>query len=189
MSIETITINIKKLIESGLTIESYFILECIYRDDNESLESYVEKCGKIDKSCFIDLIQKAYLIPITGDVTFSKLKLTPKALNTIGHTKFLDHDRFFNELREVYPRKVGRRSLHQDLSGVKKKYKSIIDSEEMHVNILNCVRLYIKELKDTGRLEYIQLLPTFINQRNYEQYLEESSNITDNEETVDYNAI
>jgi len=189
VSIETIKINIKKLIESGLTIESYFILECIYRDDNDSLESYVENCGKIDKSCFIDLIQKSYLMPIIGDVIFSKLKLTPKALNTLGYTKFLDHERFFKELKEVYPRKAGKRSLHQDLSGVKKKYKSIVDSEEMHIVILNCIRLYIKELKDTNRLEYIQLLPTFINQRNYEQYLEEASNITDNEETVDYNAI
>lgn len=186
MSVETIKINIKKLIEAKLTIESYFILECVYREDQTTLELYVKNSGKMDKFCFNNLIENSYLMNIDGDITFDKLKLTPKALNILGYNSFLDHKRYFKELRAVYPKKSGKRSLHQDLNGCERKYKSIIDSEEMHTIILKCVELYLKELKDTGRMEYIQLLGTWINQRNYEQYLEDITNNTETkEETYD----
>lgn len=188
MSVDTIQIDTKKLFRSGLSIEAMFILECIHHDDNTLIEEYVRNCGQIDRSVFIKLIEKFYIEPIEGDITFDKLKLTPKALVEFNYTVKLDHAKFFKELREVYPKKVGRRPLQTDLAGCAKKYKSIIKSEEDHNLILKCVKLYVKDLTDDGRLQYIQLLPTWLNQRNFESYLDEARN-TNNIEADTYNQI
>lgn len=188
MSHEVIKINFNKLLKTGLNIEQMFILDCISNGDDSLLEEYVRHCGSIDKSVFNGLVDRGYIKTITGDITFSKLVLTQKAFEDFNYGEKLDHVRFFKELREVYPKKVGKRTLHQDLAGCAKKYKSIIKSEKDHEEILNCVRLYVKDLTDDGRLQYIQLLSTWLNQRNFESYLEDARNI-DKVETDTYNQI
>jgi hypothetical protein len=188
MSHEILKINVNKLLKTGLNIEQMFILDCISNGNDFLLEEYVIHCGAIDKSVFNDLIDKGYIKPIQGDITFGKLALTQKALDDFEYGVKLDHQRFFKELRDIYPKKVGKRSLHQDLAGCAKKYKSIIKSEKDHEEILKCVKLYVKDLTDDGRLQYIQLLPTWLNQKNFESYLEEARNI-DKVETDTYNQI
>jgi hypothetical protein len=187
MSVDTIQINVEKMFRLGLSIESMFILDCIHKEDENLLVEYVRNCGVMDRSIFITLMEKSYIEKFDGDIIFNKLKLTPKALVDLGYSK-LDHARFFKELRETYPKKVGKRPLQTDLAGCAKKYKSIVKSEEEHNLILNCVKLYVKDLKDDGRLQYIQLLPTWLNQRNFESYLDEARNIDKIEEDT-YNQI
>jgi len=188
MSVDIIEISTEKLFRSGLSIEAMFVLECIHKDDNTIIEEYVRHCGTIDKSVFLKLVESKYIEPIEGDITFNKLKLTPKALTDFNYRNKLDHSRYFKELREAYPKKVGRRPLQTDLAGCAKKYKSIIKDEQDHELIIKCVKLYVKDLTDDGRLQYIQLLPTWLNQRNFESYLEEAKN-TNTIEADTYNQI
>lgn len=176
MSEDIIEINIEKLLKIGLSLESYFVLDCIYRNRQLLLEEYVTTFGQIDKPVFINLIEMGYIKPIVSEITFDVLKVTQKFLNDFGYSK-LDHKRYFKELKDTYPTKaINGRRLHQDLANCEKKYKNIVDSEQTHKNILKCVQLYIEDLKRTGSSQYIQLLSTWINQKNYEQYLEEAIN-------------
>lgn len=189
MNEDEIVINTKILIKTGLSIEQYLILECTNKGFQKTLEDYATKLGSINKSVFIDLSTKGYIENIEGDIKFEKLKLTEKFYKDFSYVK-LDHNKYFKELREVYPKKVGSRSLHQDLPGCKKKYKNIIDSEETHKTILKCIELYLLELKNDNRMQYIQLLSTWLNQRNFEQYYEEALKLDKIENKQDtYNSV
>lgn len=189
MSEDEIVVNIKLLIKTGLSLEEYLILECVHKDYKKTLEDYVTKFGAIDRSVFISLNKAGYIKDFEGDIMFNKIKLTDKYYQVFGYVE-LDHDKFFKELRETYPKRVGGRSLHQDLSSCKKKYKQIVDSEETHRTILKCVKLYLLELQSGNRLQYIQLLPTWLNQRNFEQYYEEAISLDEvNKKEDTYNAI
>lgn len=173
MSEDNIVINVSILLKTGLSLEQYFILECIHRQSRDNLQSYVSKFGILDKSVFNNLVQLGYLNKYDGDVYFEKLKLTNLFYKDFGYEK-LDHERYFKELREVYPKKYIKRSLHQDLPRCRKEYKNIVDSEETHKTILKCVKLYLLELESDGRMQWIQLLSTWLHQRNFEQYYEEA---------------
>lgn len=189
MSEDNIVINSKILLKTGLSLEQYFILECINKQYRDVLVGYVSKFGILDKSVFNELMTIGYIEPFEGDIFFEKLKLTSVFYTDFGYVK-LDHERFFKELREVYPKKYIRRSLHQDLPRCRKLYKDIVDSQETHQTVLKCVKLYLQELQTDGRMQWIQLLPTWLQQRNFEQYYEEAIRLDKIEDKVDtYNSI
>lgn len=178
---DKVVIESKKILNSGLSIQAYFVLYCIAYDMQSLLEDYVEKKGKIDKSDFKTLTDEGYLEIKGNDIVFKNLKITDKTKELFEISKVLDHKRFFQELKDVYPKrvKIGKRSrsLHQDMESCEKKYKQLIDSEEFHKKILLCVKAYVKELEDSGRLEFMQMLPTWINQKNYQVYIDDIDSI------------
>lgn len=191
MYAEKLTIDVKKLIKAGLSIEEHFILDCIHKDNQELIEEYVENCGTIGRPVIDKLISLEYIQSVKDEVTFSKLRLTKKSIDYLGSDK-LDHSRFFKELREVYPKRVkvgrGYRSLHQNLDVTEKKYKAIITSESLHKLILKCVKLYLIELESTNRMDFIQMLSTWINEKNYQIYMDEAINfkeVISNEDNYD----
>lgn len=175
MSVKKIEINTKKLFESNLSIESYFILYCLVNSYKELIEDYVKINGKIDRLRFEELERLKYIELNINDnnenIVFNNIKITQNGINIIGFEK-LDHDRYFNELKQVYPKKAGIRSLHKDNIRSRKLYKDIVTSEELHKKILKCIELYVNEHKRSNSIEYLQLLPTFLQQRNYEQYID-----------------
>jgi len=178
-------VDISKLLNTGISIEMYFIINCIYYEQRDVLEKYVLKCGRIDVSVFQKLIDLDYIIKLNEPLIFPNLKVTDKALKSLGLICELDHNRFFEELKAAYPStfKVGKkvvRRFHQDMADCRKKYKSIIDSEEKHNLIIKCVNLYIKEQKDSGKMEFTQMLSSFLNQSNYEMYMDEARSIDSN---------
>ncbi len=190
MSVEKIIeINVQKLTESRLSFESYFILVCLVNSERDLLENYVRTNGKIEKSRFEELIKLDYIrIKNLEDLTFSGIEVTEKAKELIGIQE-LDHKRFFKELKEIYPRRGGTRSLHTDNARSRKLYKDIVTSEDLHNKILKCVQLYTNELKRSNNLQYMQLLPTFLHQRNYEQYLDDVEKGIKNEVKTNISAI
>lgn len=192
MSVDRLVIDVNKFINAGLSLDMHFILLCILNNAQHTLEEYVNKCGSIGRPAFDTLVERDYIEPIDSPITFAKLKLTNKGKKYITNED-LDHPKFFKELKLTYPSKVkvgkSYRRLHQDLESCERKYKNLITSEEMHRNILKCVELYIKELKDTNRLEYIQMMSTWINQKNYEVYLEEAIKSEILEEDEGYNIV
>ena len=62
----------------------------------------------------------------------------------------------------------------------RKLYKDTIRKDiDKHNLILKCIKLYIKDKKDGNSLEFIQALPAFLHQRNWEAYVEEANEIED----------
>ena len=59
-----ITINMNNVFKLGLSIEQYFVLECIYNKNKKLLESYANNCGKIDRSKLKELANLGYIEPI-----------------------------------------------------------------------------------------------------------------------------
>ena len=174
MYVKEIVINVEKLFSSGLLIDSYFLLNCIHNSQKELLETYSDKCGLISRPAIEQLKSKGYIEELDGNITFAKIIPTDKTVKLLG-SKTLDHDRFFQELRNVYPKKTpSGRVLQTNIPVCKKKYKEIVDSEETHKTILKCVELYYNNLKSNGKGEFTQALPAWLHQKNYESYFEEA---------------
>lgn len=196
MYVERLIIDIKSLTKSGLPIESYFILQCIIEGAKETLEDYVRCNGKIGSSVFQSLCKDGWIELKGANIIFEHLHLTQKTTDLFKSTKtILDHKKFFKELKEVYPSMAkfnGKiRRLHQDLEGCERKYRSIVDSEELHEQILKCVKLNIRELMNKdGTLEFLPMLSTWINKRNYQAYLPDIENFKEIEQGDDsYNVV
>lgn len=196
MYVEKKVIDITKLISSGLSINLYFILHCIYSKDKHLLEEYVNRIGKIDRLVFDSLQENGWIKINSESLIFDNLSLTEKSINLFKQqNSILDHKKFFKELREIYPKRVkistGQyRPLHSNLEGCERKYKAIVESEEMHKKILLCVKAYVKNLEDTNKTEYIQLLLTWLNQKNYQVWMEQIDEGLSNIDIVDeYNVI
>ena len=185
-------IDYDKILNSDLTIDQYCILQIIAKEHRSFLEKYVTKYGKIDMSVFNILNKKGYLDIIGDNITFNSLKITEKT-KVLFDLNTLDHKWFFKELKDAYPKRVKinkrTRSLHQNMEDCEKKYKQIVDSEETHKKILKCVKAYVKELEDSGRLEFIQMLSTWINQKNYQTYIEEIENYEEDLKEDNYNIV
>ncbi len=171
---EKIEINLSLLFKNLVSLEQYFILYCVYRELQSNLEQYCIKYGTFDKKVFKQLEEKGYLFPIDSEITYESLKLTEKYYNDFELVNELDYDKLFNELRDIYPKKVkGRAALQTDLAKCKKKYRDICSSLEKHKLVLECTKLYINDLTKAGKLEFIQALPAYLNQRTYEGYEDE----------------
>lgn len=195
MYVEKLVINTGKLIKSGLSIEAYFTLVCLSHDYQEVIELYVDKISRIDKSVFKALIDAGWVEIIGESITFDNIKITNKTdkfFNIVTTT--LDHKKFFQELRDTYPKSAKfrgkRRPLHSDMDACEKKYRAIIDSEELHKKIIKCVKMYTNDLmKKDGSLEFMQLLSTWINQKNYQSYIDDTDDFKESEETNTYDAV
>lgn len=181
------TININNVIKSTLRLEEYFILDCLNKKNRLLLEDYVRSCGIIEKSRFDNLFNLGYIEAFDAEnIVFDGLKLTSKALKILGWDKSFED--YFKELREVYPKQAGKsgRQLHKDLPRCKKLYKEIVDCEETHNLIIKCIKMDVEHHRKNGKLEYLQMLPTFLHQRNYEAYLEEVKNIKEFEDSGEH---
>lgn len=194
MSVENskITIELNNVFKSGLSIEQYFVLYCVFNKHKSLLEQYIEKCGKMDKLRFKELADLGYIEPFNeNNIVFEVLFITSKTLSMFGWSK--SPKDYFNELKAVYPSKVkiykGYRRLHQDLPRCERLYKEIVENnEEIHNLVIKCVKLYVRELENTGKLEFIQMLSTFLHQRSYDMYMEEAKSSTELEDTT-YNNV
>lgn len=171
---KSISIDINKLFKSGLPIESYFLLECLFKSNKDLLELYVDNCGKISKPGIELLIKEGYIEPIENNITFNTLKVTSKSEKLLGKNK-LDYDKLFAEFQEIYPKKtpLGRR-LNTAPDECKKKYINLIDSIDEHNTHLKCVFMCFNELKSSGRIEYAQAMPAWLNQKNYKVYWDDA---------------
>ena len=190
MLCKTIKIDKKKLLDSGLLIEAYFLLECISKSDREYLEMYVDKCGKVSRLAVEQLLSKGYIDSIPENITFSAIRLTEKSVKFLGNNA-LDHDRFFKELRDSYLKKTpDGRPLQTNIESCKKKYRDIVKSEETHTTILKCIKLHFEYLRVNNKLEFAQALPAFLNQKNYESYWEDALKLDSNvSEEEGYDAV
>ena len=84
----------------------------------------------------------------------------------------------FEELKNTYPKSIkgpngAKRVLHTDMARCRKLYKDTVKIDvSLHNLILKCIKLYIKDKKEGNSVEFIQALPAFLHQRNWEGYID-----------------
>lgn len=172
-------VNIEKLIELKLSLEGYFVLWSLYNEQGACLSRYCKSSiHKIPTRVFEQLVDEKY-IDFKGDKDFTldnmtltdRFKLEVLGLKDLKATSF---DVAFQQLRECYPtRTPSDRRLHQDVDRCKRLYKNIICplgvvDEELHSVILQCINYIVNQATKAKKLDYLQMLPTFLSQKNWE---------------------
>lgn len=185
MNKESLTIDLEVLITKKLTFQEYFLLWGLALNKQVPVEEYASNCDKFSNTLLKDLRSKGYIAFSDKEkISFKDLKITDKTKELFGLSSSINFENAFEEFRSLYPSKVpdGRgsiRRLHQDLPRCKRLYQEIIGEKNIdlkkHELMKNCVTLYHKEHMRGGRTAYMQMLATWLHQKTYEQYLEETN--------------
>ena len=152
-------VNIEKLIELKLSLEGYFVLWSLYNEQGACLSRYCKSSiHKIPTRVFEQLVDEKY-IDFKGDKDFTldnmtltdRFKLEVLGLKDLKATSF---DVAFQQLRECYPTKTP-------------SPLGVVD-EELHSVILQCINYIVNQATKAKKLDYLQMLPTFLAQKNWE---------------------
>ena len=188
-------IDVNNVIESGLGLEAYLILYCVKTNNNNLISSYTRKCKKINTEIFKDLEAKGLLNIKWNDsnqIHFSLLSLTSRAdellqpyvlAKSVDSVKTIDEnlEKQFGEFLTIYPKSVKdgltTRRLHGNLSKCKKLYEKLL-METTHDVLCKAAKLYVEEKYRSRSQMFIQALETWLNQKNYQQYLEDIEKIS-----------
>lgn len=179
-------VNIERLIEKKLSLEGYYILWCLYNEEEDLLTRYCKNSVyKIPTRVFQQLVDEKYITMKENEskeFRIDNMELTDKfKLEILGlkNLKSISFDVAFEQLRQHYPTKTpnGRR-LHQDVERCRRLYKAVIcplgvTNEELHSFILQCINFMISEKSKSRSLEYLQMLPTFLAQKTWETVQED----------------
>jgi len=156
-------INLKNWNKSGLTIQTYLILQCIKDEDKSNLDLLSEF---YDSS--IEYLSTNEYIKITDEEIF----LRDKGVKVFGENPNINFDEFF----EIFPKKTPtNRTLRsekmfgnkttKDYELCKRKYLSVVKNESLHKQIITILQARLK----VGNLEYLNNLETYINKRQWEK--------------------
>ena len=171
-----IEIDFAVLKENQLSADDYIFLYLIFRKGYNYFTTLVLRPN-------IDKLQEDGYIELGKNI--DEHKVTDKFTNLfVG-----DYDNMFDDLINTYPFKVqgkyGIRILHakDPKAGANKKsrnrYKKIvINKPYLHKHIMNCLSIQLKI--DADRLEFMQNLETWINNRTWEKY----ENLDDNDKKL-----
>lgn len=181
----TFEVDIYTLLESKLGFEAYFVLYCLYTNDEELISSYTSNCKKIQTEVFTKLETDGYITINTNDgkIYFKLLSLTTRGKSLFDNRNPHKVDSQFEEFRTHYPSSVkvpGKtvpRRLHSDLARCKKLYKNLM-VETTHDILCKAADLYYQEKIKSGSTMYMQELATWLHQKNYQQYLEDINKTT-----------
>lgn len=188
-------VDINTLIAHKMGFESYFVLHCIATKNEALMLSYTRNCKLIDTTVFRQLEKNNY-ITIDGEkegkIYFKLLSLASFGEEILRDSITpIDLEKQFGEFRACYPSSVKSgltsRRLHGNLSKCKKLYEKLL-METTHEILCKCAELYTQEKFKTGNQIYMQNLETWLNQKNYEQYLddvEKTTNFTTNTDFTD----
>lgn len=189
----------KFLIDSGLSIEQYFILSS-FNDDVKYLEKYlIENKNKIDKvSVFQDLLLKGYItlkdiddgyvlhnIILTKDLSqiFDLCELGEDYVKQI-ETPNNELETKWKEFVELYPKSVNGRPLHNTKEKNRLKYFRYLKSGIKHEDIMKGLNAELEARKNANvRKQFFpewQLMSTYVNQKSWEQFVELYDQITEN---------
>lgn len=190
---------IDKCLLHRINLYSYFILYCLYYEEQELLTQYCLKIDKIDTKNFTELIDAGYLEEVKDRkfITINDLVLTDKFKQDvlrIPETKNITFDQAFEQLRQHYPSKAGNseRRLQGDVERCKRLYQNIIVKngkidDELHNLVLQCINFEINLRTKNRSLEYFQMLATWLQQKTYTLYMDDVQQIIKNKGVVDRN--
>lgn len=167
-----ITINTEQLFAYGINPSEYVVLCLIYNNELDDVKFNIDKpLKRLKEKGFIN----------------ENNEITVKNINKLLDKEFKgnkeDLNIYWEEFKSLYPKKDGKRRLHDSPTPCEKKYIKLLKKD------LNTHKDVLKGLKEEMRLreeaekrnEFFQapkLMSTYINQRAWEAYLE-----NDEEET------
>jgi len=167
--IDSITVNIPKLVGLGLNANQYMRLALIYHN----LPTDLAPLSTADMDI---LIEKEYLaVMMTTEYLLPKGKALFEASE-----KFIDTA--FNELYQLYPRQVpdsrgGYRVLRskaldsEDAKICKRKYEIAIKNDKnLHAKVIKGLKTELVMRRNS--MTYMQNMQTWINQRGWEKYMD-----------------
>lgn len=192
---EVIEFTISKLLGNLLSFEDYFLLYSLNYGERDTFLSYVKTVKPIETKRLErlkELLWIDYKTEPGGSILFDSIKITDKAKDLFPQ-QISSFEDCFSELKKVYPKSVGDRKLHLDNKRSEVLYKKAIMKNNIvdvtkHKLILKCIEQYVKKQAKSGGLPYLQALPTFLQQQNWEAYIEEASkekDVTISESGVD----
>lgn len=186
-----IEINMSLLIANKLTLDEYFLLFCIKNSHKDVLLDYIRSTKPFSTEMFEELQEKAFLVYALdkeGLILFSSLKLGDKAVALFPKID-QTFEVCFAELKQTYPKKFGERVLHLDNARCIELYKKNIVvngvvNVDKHNLIIKCIKLEVDKRTRTGQMQYMQALPTYLHQKNWEPYIDEIGT-SNTEEDID----
>lgn len=181
-----LSVDVELLLELGISLESYFVLQCLNDKNNTLLIEYITKCGLFKKEHFFKLKDKEYITILnSNNITLDGIKLTSKGLSlfTTDTSKIEPISKYFDELRNNYPKIVPSeggvpRRLHGDLPRCRKLYSKILLEDnkvniDLHNQIIKAINKQVVEYTKGKRLTYMHNLATYLQQKNYMEYIED----------------
>ena len=146
---------------------------------------YVQEVSSFSDDLVDNLSKRGYLNyrkNDKGEILFSSLTLGEQ-----GKILFPEENKSFEvcfaELLQTYPKSFGERKLHLDKQRCIDIYKKTITNGEVvnvekHKLILKCINIYVESHRKVGKMQFLQALPTFLHQKNWEAYIDEANNST-----------
>lgn len=182
------SVNMDVLMRAGISINQYFMLQLL---KNKQADLYIEYrasfANPVNKDDMVSLIKKGYLAT-RGDpnkFTFDNLYVT-EAFLELGSIKI---DDALEELKSVYPKVTPekKRRLQSDSHKWGPKYLSIIKKDRvLHDKIIKCIKAETKHRNATNSTEFWPLLLTYVNNKRWEDYMDEIDKLTTVEVTNNY---
>ena len=178
--------NINKLLLLKLPLEGYFILDCLYREEEELLRQYATTVQTISTKVFDNLVKDGWLETTKekkeDPYTLKNISVTDKFKNEVMDklNNGMTFDDVFDALRKQYPAEAGKsgRKLKGNTARCKVLYKNTIVKDgvidiDLHEHIIKCLLLEIKTRTTKGNLDYLQMFQTWLSQKSWEVYSED----------------
>jgi len=159
-----VTIDTDKMFKLGITPDEYTLLQLIQNRALVSAAKLIQKVPTLTSSTLEKLVDKRLIHNTNQD---GKMDVTRIMLrNTfVGEVK---KDDLFEELLLEYPGKVVRPDgtndyLKTDLTKCRKLYIQLIKKDEvLHKQIMDCLKLEVRERNRTNKMGYMKRLPKWL---------------------------
>jgi len=178
-----VTIDTEKMYKLGITPDEYAFLQLIQARAFASAKKLVEHTPTLTYSTLEKLVDKRLIHHSYSDGTLDVSKIVVRNSFT-GEVK---KDDLFEELLLEYPGKVIRPDgtsdyLKTDLNKSRKLYIQLVKKDEvLHKQIMECLRLEVRERTRTNKLGYMKRLYKWLSTEEWkvwQQRLEEVSTDT-----------
>lgn len=175
---KTLSIDISRLISREFTPTEYVYCSLIKNKHYTSFEALRDIVG--DEQTIIvlaSLRERGYINFIVDSSLASLLDPANIIVTSKFHADFeVEPASQFEEFREAFPKKTpnGRR-LHNKTDDCKKKYNAYVKNNlGLHKLILKSLRLEVDDRIATERMDFMQLMSTYIQQKSWEMYMEDA---------------
>lgn len=172
---------VRKLIDSGLTIEQYFILQLLH-EENPILDYYVDNTN-VDSLVFQDLHVRGYISLLDNnkgyrlDNIISNYHTQFDLFEDIKELPPSKYDELWDEFINTYPKSELKRRLHNNRDEAKKKYVKYLKEGLDHSKVIDAIRKEIQARKHHAALNKFfppwKLLTTYVNQKSWEAYFDD----------------
>lgn len=178
-----VTIDVDKMFKLGITPNEYLLLQMIQNRALVSAKKLVDRTPELTTSTLDKLVEKRLIHNSnhSGEFDTTRIMLRNK---WIGEIK---KDSFFDELVRIFPSTVIRPDgikdyLKTDLNKCRRLYTQNVKKDEVvHNEIMECLKLEIRERQRTGKMSYMKRLPNWISSEEWTAWkaqMDESSTET-----------